>query len=1149
MATDTVDMQISIRGGAFTSDPDLIVFEGDTFSFPNPASFPDGLEFVAGLNVVEVRSISFSGAVSTSARVQVTLVQESDIGLIGTTPTNISVEQLRDEVEIRIEGVDDSTFQGINFYASRFQGGGATGYQRINVNTITDFEAVQETQEIGSLQVDNPVARNPDGTPAADPLFVKIKETQTSSSDVIENLEDITLTPELAAAITEQEQASLLRTDFVEVFEVPETTVTIRSNYSVSSLVARNFYTFLHNRQFGAGNTPPTVPIGDFAAAPLTEPLFYVATALFFDPDTQLEVESSFSAEVVARPVVINENVGTFPAPSRLEIVQNTISSITRTTPQVAIQPGAVIRDTFVDPLSSEASRLRLLVDFLYRIQSFDTLLQIDGIEPDGTSTPVARSPYKQALGQVFNLTNPTEIQTLIDTTFEQLASRNNVFRKAGTRSTGFVTFFTRTTPTATIFIPLGSRVASGSVQYATTTDRSIPINNVAAFFNPSTGLFQVDAPVQAETPGSVGDLGAGQIRTIVSNLPGLSVTNRNATFGGTDQETNLQLSVRARNALASVDSGTEQGTLQIAADVAGVIEAAVIAAGEDMMQRDFDTDFDKHVGGKVDVWVRGDAFGDVTDSFAFTFEVARDVQFQIIGNPLAYQLRALDTQLSPTNPIAQMLDDAELGLGLRNATRGLFFDLTDVQILDYRTIQLDTNVVQPEITFGDIILGDYRYVASTKFVFPRQPVSEVLSVTGTVSGLLPEDNWLFVRPDDPLIEGRSIRAQAFLEIVQVDGVPSGEPITVTSEQHLLLGEFEEFVNNLGANPLTIQVFNSTATIIYRGPDDPSGIADYTITPGTQTTALSIRRTANSAITSGETVLLDYEHDENFTVEYQTNFVIPTVQDSLDAQKHLTADLLGKAAVEIPVDITATVVVIAGATTSTVDTDLRTNIATFLRALPQGAAVRPSDIIAVMDNTLDVSFIETPLRKITRGAGSLAVRESVPSTAGEVEVLLGTDADPYSTSTVKTWLLENPLNNPTTQGGGDGTQFTGVFQDDAAMVLQLTNPETLKDAPGRAFIIGDAGQVIPAFSDDATIQSNFPEANTAAEIEQIRRNLTANRILVSLAADDRPEIHAYTTTYTVAFVEVRVQDIEASPLEFFDVGNLIFTFTEDQHGV
>jgi hypothetical protein len=141
MGADTVDMQISIRGSAFTSDPDLIIFEGTSFSFPNPTSFPGGLELVQGSNLIEVRSVSFSGAVSNVARVEVTLVTEADIGLIGEPPTNVSVERLEDSVVIQVEGITDPTFQGINFYASRFQGGGAVGYQRINVNVVSDFES------------------------------------------------------------------------------------------------------------------------------------------------------------------------------------------------------------------------------------------------------------------------------------------------------------------------------------------------------------------------------------------------------------------------------------------------------------------------------------------------------------------------------------------------------------------------------------------------------------------------------------------------------------------------------------------------------------------------------------------------------------------------------------------------------------------------------------------------------------------------------------------------------------------------------------------------------------------------------------------------------------------------------------------------
>lgn len=1146
MGPDTVDMQISIRGAAFTSDPDLIVFEGSTFSFPNPTTFPEGLELSAGLNVIEVRSISFSGAVSASARVEATLVQESNEGLIGVIPSNISVEQFQDAVLIQIEGVTDTSFRGINFYASRFQGGGASGYQRINLTTISDFVIVQETATIGNLTVENTVATNPDGTPAADPLYVKLEQTQTRNPDVIEHLEDITLTPELAAAITEQEQDFLIKTDFVKVFEVPETTRLLRTTVALDSVISRAFYSFSHNRQFGPASTPPTIPIGEFAATPLTDPLFYVATAVFYDSVRQIEIESAFSPEVVASPTIIEENIGTFPAPAQIQIVQSTLASITRTTPQIAVQPGSVIRDTFIDPVSQEISRLRLLVDFLYRTQSFDTLLQIDGVEPDGTSTPVARSPYKQALQRVFDISNPSAVQTLIDTAFEQLASRNNVFRKAGIRARGFVTFYTKSRPTATIFIPLGTRVASGTVQFVTTSDASIPIGNVAAFFNPTTGLYSIDVAIEADVPGSVGVLGRGQIRTIVSALSGLSVTNRNPTFGGVNQQTNLQLAETGRNALAAVDSGTEQGILQTAANAAGVQGVKVVAAGDPLMQRDYDPDYHKHVGGKVDVWVRGESQGTVTDNFAFTFETAQDVQFMVIGNPMNYTFRALDPKLSVSNPIAQMLDNPQLGLGFRNATTDIYFDLTNVQIVDYRTIQLSTDVVQPTVTFGNILLGDYRYVTSTQFVFTRQPVSAVVRVTGEVSGDLPPTNYRFVQPDDPLLEGRSIRASSYLDVIQIDGTPTGASITVTGEQHILLGEFTELVNTLGANPLSVQVFNSARTIRYRGPDDPSGVSDYVIIDGSQTVALGIRRTSTSQIRSGDTVLIDYQHVENFTVEYQTNFVIPTTQQSLEDKKHITADELVKATVAVPVDVTATIVTSSGFKTAVADTNVRRNLSSFLRALPQGGAVRQSDIAAVIDNTRGVSYVELPFLKLARSAGALVVRESVSSVAGDVAILVGNTLFPYSSTEIKTWLLQDALNNPTSTGGGDGSQFAGVFSDDLALSLLTSNPIALKDVAGRAYIIGNAGLSIPNYSDDATIQQNYPAANTSQEIEAIRQQLTGNRVMVSLAADDRPEIHSYTVTYTVSFVEARTQDIEANFIEVFESGNFTLTYTEDR---
>ena len=58
-----------------------------------------------------------------------------------------------------------------------------------------------------------------------------------------------------------------------------------------------------------------------------------------------------------------------------------------------------------------------------------------------------------------------------------------------------------------------------------------------------------------------------------------------------------------------------------------------------------------KHKGGKVDIWVQGENIATVTDTFAFTFDVAQDVQFEVL-NVVDLTFRAVDPEVSGSNPI-----------------------------------------------------------------------------------------------------------------------------------------------------------------------------------------------------------------------------------------------------------------------------------------------------------------------------------------------------------------------------------------------------------------------------------------------------------------------------------------------------------------
>lgn len=1118
VSSNVVDMEVSIQGDAFAADPDLIAFDGVNWTLPNPSAYPDGLDLDAGVNSIRVRAISSAGSVSSAAVISVRLVQDADLGTLTQSPTNVTVEQQDGQVTVTVDAPSSTlNFRGMNFYASQYEGGGVTGYVRLNPEPVGDSVATEETSDIGTIENESDVATLLDGSPAADPLFAAYVGTQSNQNGVV------------------------LQEDFSERLEIPENASRIRALISLQSVRVVNRYHFTHARTATLTSSTPTVYVGAFAALPDTDPLYYVVTAVFYDPQTQTESESAFSPEVVGRPLVVSTTLGTFPVVTRQQIVRNTIEAIQRSNPQVKVEPGAVLRDTFIDPFSSEAERLRFIVDFMHRAQSFAGLLAVDDPLQTGTSTEVATNTYKVALKSAFGLVKNSDVQAVIDRAFESLASNYGVARRAGRNARGEVTFYTTRRPTRTIQIPLGTVVSGGSISFRTTESAAIAFESLASFFDPITNRYRVTVSVQATTPGATGNVAAGQIRVVVSGVTGLSVINAGSMFGGADEETNQQLATRAQNALASVDSGTARGYLQTAADVPGVQQANVVSAGDTLMMRDMDTN-GVHRGGKVDIWIQGSNLATVTDTFAFARSIARDVHFVLLGDPANLIFQAMDNSLSASQPIVEMLDNVALGFSFRNATTGLDFDLTGVQIISHDTIQLDTSIPQPAITLSDVVLGDYRRLTGNTFTLLRQPVRAVTSVVGTNSGTLPSSAYRLVYPKAPLGQGRSALAGDYIEITPIsDGngglTPTGSSITVVGEPHVMIGEYPEYLDALGADPLSVEVTSVDGSITYRGPNDPSGDSDYLLEMGDETTALAIVRVPTGDIASGTSVLVNYVHDENFTITYTSNVIVDVVQDAVNAKRHVTADVLVKEAVPVPVDIAATILLVRGASQSTVDTAVRTNLTNLFAQLRLGDPIRQSDIVAVIERTTGVSYVEVPLTTMTRGTGSTVIREIV----GSDSVYLSA----WSSPNVSVWLLQDSLSAATTNGGGpDDGQFRGVFQDDLQITLVTTSPSTtLKFQVGQVFIIGNEGYVIAGYSDDATLIAAGYTTN--AEIEAQRRALTANRLVVSTSVDDSPTQHVYATTYIVG-QDSGVKNMEVNAAEYLVLGSVDFTYDEDR---
>lgn len=1123
----TVDMQVSIRGAAFTSDPDLILFEGTQFTIPNPSAFPNGLALLPGDNRIEVRAVLSNGETTPVGVVDARLSPDRDVKAGILAPSGIYVERMDSTVRVTVEGIDDPNVQGYNFYASTAPGGGVSGYYRLNPSLVISGDTVEEFASLGELTVDARIATDEAGDPAADPLYLRFVGTQTDRLN------------------------GVLQTDFNQALVVPETTTRVRTTISVDSVRQIQRFSFVHDRRSNASSTEnPAIPNSDFLAIPEADPLYYTVTAVYLIDE--VEYESVLSPEVAAAPLNIQPGVSLLPTVTGQQITRDTVLSIYRSQPELSVEPGAVLRDTFIDPFSTEAERIRFIIGFLQAAQTFGTLLLIDDPGNSGESIPVSQSAYKLALKQAFFLKDDLSTQNLVDNAFDALASRYGESRKPGQRARGELTCYTTARPQTTRSLPLGSAAVGGGQRFRFTSAAAISPEGSGSVYNPATGRYSARVFIQAEQAGEAGNLAPGQITTLADGPSGVMCINEARTFGGRNLESNRELAIRVSGALSAVDSGRYRGYVQTAIDTPGVLQVMVVDAGHPLMIRDYDTSTKKHKGGMVDVWVRGENPARVTDDFAFSFEIVQDGHFEPVGALSDLRFRAVG--LTESTPLIEMLNNPSWGFDFRDETTGKAFDLTDVTVIFPDGIQLspDHNTSQG-ISLTDVFRGSYRFRTSDRHVFTRQPVSAILSLVGdpSRSGTISPTVYRLFPGSDPLDLGRSPESGDYVQVVAPlaaeEGVviPSGDPIVVTGEDHVLL-EGAEYLNNLGINPVTVRIYNADRSVEYNGPYHPDSVTqqDFEFVPESGDTPLGFRTVTGSRLSEGDTLLVDYEHDENFVVSYQTNSLIGVVQESIDAMRHVTADVLTKDSIAVGVDIQGTIVMVRGQTRDVVDSAVRTSLSRLFGSLYLGQALRQSDIIGAIEELPGVSYVVTPLVELAKSDGSMVIREQMPTDR------LGTDFIPitaWSTNLVDVYLLLTPLESGTLDGGGEFNESRGVFVDYEPFILYDNAPNfngiPIKNSPNGAFIIGNDGMVIPGYSDDVTLARTYPLA-TLDQLNGYRQEVTQRRVLVALPKGESPLGRLYEVSYIV-YEDVGVKNIEPGSIGYLVLGDLEFSYDEE----
>jgi hypothetical protein len=1102
--SNTIDLQINVNGAGFVSDPSLVGLVVPNFTVPNLASFPNGLPLSRGQNVIQLRAIDLSGAVSSISSVTATVIPDTDLQTIQVPPTGVQLQ--RNASSITLTWVDTiGEAAGFNVYASTGQGGTESGYLLINSSMI----------------------------PASTPTETTIDEFPTFSW-TYDFTDDSSLDLQIVASTVDPVTGAVVEQ------KTQNTAPLIQSpNYryttSVSTLLTTKRYTFTHDRDASLASGILNNDI--FSSVLPSDPLFYVVTAVYYDSTTGVLQESKYSPELSGSPLPLNTIIKGISIRDAGTVAQDYINEIQKSNPTLALIPGSTEREVHIEPFSNEIQKAYFLADFVHRAKSFPALLAIDDPNLTGTSVPVAQSQYKQALQTALSINDATATQALIDGAFDSLAANFGKTRAGPKASSVTQTFFTTVKPTQDLVVNQGAVVSSSSNPSAPRfTSKAIVtmfVSRIQSYYNPVLRRYEITSQMVADAPGSVGNLPAGSLDTVSSGAAGFQTTNVFSSDFGTDLESNLGLAQDAMRAIPSVDTGTEGGYNNTSIGNVGALDVSIVKSGDPEMMRDYDPIRQKHIGGKVDIYVKGIIERTVNETFAFQFNEANNVRFDVI-DAANLIFRARDSRLTVSNPIQQMLFSPSQNLGLRNHSDfpTASYDLTGYQILDFQTIQLSNLIPQPETNLDDFIEGDYRFRSNNKFMASLQPIRRVTSIVGTVSGALDSTvGYSLFKIEDPLLNGESTAASDYVIINQIGNVPSGQEIQINDEQHVLIGQFAEPLGAVGINIFTINVYSSDRSVLYNGPDTTN--PDYLVIPGTQTTPINIQRTFDSAIPNGGIVSVDYENDENFVVTYVINDVLQQLQARVNKMRHVTADVLVKQATENPLLVEMTVQLLPNSDQVTSDNAIRTSYSVLLDNKGTGEPVHQSDVVTLVQKSTGVSYVVQPLTRMTLQDGATRVRDPIPNNYQFIQSL-----SQYANAV---YILTQELPFATSDGGGDQTVHHGVYMDELIM-NESSSLVRIGLQVNQFYIIGNQGAVIHGYSDDATL---FPIYITQDAVTAARLRLTANHVLVSLnfgsIPADTPSNHLFAATYIVSG-DTQSQDITTIGIEYLTPGTLTITY-------
>ena len=525
------------------------------------------------------------------------------------------------------------------------------------------------------------------------------------------------------------------------------------------------------------------------------------------------------------------------------------------------------------------------------------------------------------------------------------LAANYFVTRKPATKSYGKLRFYITNGNKAAseiaeddipdlITIPIGTKVSTISgfnkvrVNFETTELAYYTREQIVALSidYDDTGYRFIEVTAQSVDAGDYCNVAAGEISEINDQIKGISWVNNPFPFsGGTDEENDIDLTYRIQLAITGCNIGTKDGYIKYILDQPGVIAAYAAGAGDPLMFRDggyIDDNGTYHwgEGGCVDIYVRGVQTTD--DTYYVTIDstyLATTPNIILPYQPVS-EILAITSTVSQTTFINANNYDKEKYTYMKNG----------VMITEYVyciDILWDFSLTDsfPDTEYYSTPIG---YTTAQLEQLKLQLDNELLDAREYMTNINYSLNWATTRTKNITDSSTSL----FTKIYINDSVYK---LQAKDDSNL-----DSRVFILNNDQIYVRAYVQPDYIIER---------DSTNLSGGITGQDSIKWLNTSKLLNHDLLKIVYNY----------NYLISMLQIGIEEQKCLTADVLVKAATEVPIEILADIVIYNTTTIANAKSIITSDISVFIQSNYRiGGEIDRSDIVKVIKQCTHVNRVD-----------------------------------------------------------------------------------------------------------------------------------------------------------------------------------------------